>query len=160
MDDQGISRKEFLVLTFTLIGGGAFVAACSSSTSNPTDGGGGHAGGGAGGRGGAGGGAGAGGSAGTGGAGGSGTAACADPLPETQEPDATGHVHTVIVPAAMLDSTTDQMFTTSSAGSPAHTHMITLTAADLAMLKSGGSVTGVMSTTVLSHFHAYDLSCQ
>jgi hypothetical protein len=68
-----MTRKEFFVLTFTLLGTGiAGVAARGGSTS---------------------------GNDGTGGAGGStGNLTCADPLPETQVPDSTGHTHTVTVP--------------------------------------------------------------
>jgi hypothetical protein len=74
-------------------------------------------------------------------------------LPETQVPDATMHTHTLMIPASDLDATTDQTVdtgvtsahmhmvtltvadlgtlkgggqvtvTSSSAGTPAHTHM-------------------------------------
>jgi hypothetical protein len=64
----------------------------------------------------------------------------------------------VTVPAATLNATTDQMFTTTMAGTPAHTHMITLTVANLGTLKGGGTV-DVMSTTTLGHFHSYSVGC-
>ena len=168
MDSKSISRKDFITLTFTLIGSAAAVSCGSSSTNTDASGTGGTTGAaGTGGRaGGAGaggttGGAGAGGSGGAGGGAGTGASACTDPLPEKQDADANGHVHTVTVPAAMLSSTTDQTFTTSSAMSPgqaAHMHMVTLTAANLAAIKAGGTV-DVMSTLVLSHLHAYTIGC-
>jgi len=149
MDANSMNRKEFFVLTFTLLGSAVAGAAACSSSSNNTDGGGGS-----------GGGTGSGGAA--GGTGGSTTTglACADPLPETQNPDQTGHTHTVMVPEATLNATTDQTFTTSPGGTDAHTHMITLTAANLATIKAGGSVASVPSTVTDSHMHTYAVSCQ
>jgi hypothetical protein len=130
MDFNSMNRKEFFVLTFTLLGTAVTgVAACSSSTATPT------------------------------GAGGTGGTTCADPLPEVQVPDATGHTHTVTVPAATLDSTTDQTFTTSAAGTDGHTHMITLTVAILATIKGGGQMT-IISTNTDSHTHMFTVSCQ
>ena len=145
MDANSMNRKEFFVLTFTLIGSAVAGAAACSSSSNNTDGGGGSGGGS--------GGSGAGGSTTTG-------LACADPLPETQNPDQTGHTHTVTVPEATLNATTDQTFTTSPGGTDAHTHMITLTVANLATIKAGGSVPTVPSTVTDSHMHTYAVSCQ
>ena len=74
------------------------------------------------------------------------------------DPDALGHVHTLTVPASTLDATTDQTFTTGSAGTPAHTHIVVLTSANLATLKGGGTV-DVMSTTALGHLHSYKVGC-
>jgi hypothetical protein len=169
-----MTRKDFLTLTFTLIGSTAVGAAACSSSNNSADGGG-HGGttgtggttnvGGHGGTTGAGGTTGTGGTGtggtGTGGTGGTGTAACADPLPETQVADTTGHTHTVMIPASMLDATSAQMFDTSIAEpgtASAHMHMITLQTSDLATLKGGGNVT-VMSTIVMSHGHMFMISC-
>jgi hypothetical protein len=159
-----MTRKEFITLTFTLIGAGAF-GACSDDDNNTT-GIGGTSGGtagtfgtsgsaGSGGKaGGAGGGA--GGTTGAGGAGGTGTAACTNPLPESQVADTTGHTHTVAIPAAMLDATTAQTFDTSV--TDAHMHSVTLEPTQLAALKSGGSVT-VMSSISLAHGHMYAIRC-
>jgi hypothetical protein len=136
MDFKSMDRKEFFVLTFTLIGAAVTgAAACSSSTSNSDAGG-----------------------TGTGGTTG-GNLTCADPLPETQVPDSTGHTHTVTVAAATLGATTDQTFMTSAAGADGHTHMITLAAANLAAIKAGGMAT-VTSTTTDSHDHMFTVSCQ
>ena len=63
------------------------------------------------------------------------------------------------VDAATLNATTSQMLTTSSAGqAPGHTHMITLTPANLATLRGGGMVQ-VESTNVDGHTHTYQISC-
>ncbi len=83
---------------------------------------------------------------------------CADPLPETQVPDSTGHTHTVTVAAATLNATTDQTFTTSPGGTDSHTHMITLAAANLAAVKAGETAT-VTSTSTDSHTHMFAVSC-
>ena len=64
-----------------------------------------------------------------------------------------------LVDAATLNATTPQTLTTSSAGpDPGHTHMITLTAADLAALRGGGTV-DVTSTNVGAHTHTYRIRC-
>lgn len=134
MDFKAMNRKEFFVLTFTLLGTGiAGVAACGSSTSNNGAGGG------------------------TGGSTG-GNPTCADPLPEMQVADSTGHTHTVTVSAATINATTDQTFTTSPAGTDSHTHMITLAVADLGTIKAGGTAT-VTSTTTDFHTHMFAVSC-
>jgi hypothetical protein len=134
MDFKAMNRKEFFVLTFTVLGTGiAGVAACSSSTSG-NDGG--------------------------GGTGGSpnGNLTCADPLPEMQVADSTGHTHTVTVAAATLAATTDQTFATSAAGTDSHTHMITLAVANLAAIKAGQTAT-VTSTTTDAHTHMFAVGC-
>lgn len=165
-----MTRKEFLTLTFTLVGTAAAAGACSNDNNGNDGGFGGTFGGtsGTNGRGGSGGtsagghGGGAGTSAGgNGGTGGTTATACADPLPETQVPDTTGHVHTVMIPASKLSATSAQTFDTSvaSAGTAgAHMHMVTLEPAQLATLKGGGNVT-VMSTIVMSHGHMFMVSC-
>jgi hypothetical protein len=162
MKSDSMTRKEFVTLTFTLIGVGA-VGSCSSTTSNADATGAagtatdatGASGNGGGGASGTTGGSGAGGASGASGTSG---ATCMDPLPEVQDPDANGHVHMVTVPASTLNSTTAQTFTTTMAGTPAHTHMITLTPANLTTLK-GGATVDVMSTTTLAHFHSYTVGC-
>jgi hypothetical protein len=83
---------------------------------------------------------------------------CADPLPEMQVPDSTGHIHAVTVAAATLNATNDQTFTTSPGGTDGHTHMITLAVANLGAIKAGGTAT-VTSTTTDSHTHMYAVSC-
>jgi hypothetical protein len=145
MDTKSMTRKEFVRLTFTLIGGAA--AACSSSSS-PSDGGTG----------------GSNGSGGTTGSGGTGVGAvCADPLPEMQLPDDTMHMHVVTVAASTLDATTAQTITTGpvidATGTIApHTHMVPFTTANLATLKGGGSVT-VTAMIADGHQHMYLVSC-
>jgi hypothetical protein len=163
-----MTRKEFLVLTFTLIGSSAAIGNCDDDDdNNNTTGLGGRGGttgtGGSGtaGRGGSGGtstgGNGTGGtSTGGNGTGGNGAAACADPLREMQLQDSTGHTHSVTIAASTLSSTTAQTFPTSVA--VGHQHNVTLQPADLSALASGGSVTVVSSIADL-HAHMYAVSC-
>jgi len=162
MGSKEMTRKDFLTLTFTLIGGAAVGGACSSDNNN-NDGGfggtfgnsgtgtGGHAGttgtGGSGGTGTA-------GTTGSGGAGGTGTAACSDPLPETQS--ASDHTHTVTIHPSMLDGTTAVTVDTSMVLS--HMHTVTLQPADLIKLKNGGNVM-ITSGVALAHTHVYTISC-
>jgi hypothetical protein len=135
MDTKSMTRKEFVTLTFTLIGGAATAAACSSS-SNGSDGG-------------------TGGAHGTGGTSGG---ACADPLPETQLPDATMHTHSLTIPASDLNATTDQIINTGVTN--AHMHMVTLTVANLGTLKGGSSVQAVSSQAgTPAHMHTFMVSC-
>jgi hypothetical protein len=89
--DQTISRKQFFVLTFTLIGSAA-AAGCSDSGGSTT---------------------------GAGGSGGPVT--CDDPLGTAQLSDSTGHNHTLTVPASVLQATGPQMFTTSTGAGHTHT---------------------------------------
>ena len=165
-----MTRKEFLVLTFTLIGSSAAIGNCDDNDddNNNTTGLGGRGGttgtGGSGtaGRGGSGGtstgGTNTGGTnrGGSGGGGGTGATACADPLRETQVQDSTGHTHSVTIAASTLSSTTAQMFMTSVA--VGHQHNVTLQPADLSALASGGSVTVVSSVADL-HAHMFAVSC-
>ena len=161
-----MTRKEFLTLTFTLVGTAAAVGACSNDNNGNDGGFGGTFGGNSGtGRGGTGGTStgGHGGTAGTsaGGTGGTGATACADPLSESQVSDTTGHTHTVTIPASTLNATSAQTFDTSVAEpgtASAHMHMVTLEPAQLATLKGGSNVT-VMSTIVMSHGHMFMVSC-
>jgi hypothetical protein len=150
MDMHSMNRKGFLKLTFTLIGGATVAAACSSGKS---DGG-------------------SGGSSGTGGgAGGSTTDAkvdtgpaltCADPLPTSQLADSTGHMHMLFVPLSALSMTSDQSELTTGfpMDSSGHFHTVTLSVADLATLKGGGSVTRTSSMAGdPAHAHMYMVSC-
>ena len=148
-----MTRKEFLTLTFTLVGTTAAAAACSSD-SNATTGTAGTSGGARGGSGG--GAAGTSGGAGTTGAGGTGggAAACSDPLPEVQS--ASDHTHTLVIPASTLNATTAQTIDTGLA--LAHMHAVTLEPADLATLKGGGSVT-ITSSVASAHTHVFTISC-
>jgi hypothetical protein len=164
MNSKEMTRKDFITLTFTLIGSAAVASRCSNDNTTPTpsptgvggttaQSGGttGHAGAG-----------GTTGTAGTTGAAGTGdagtTVACTDPLPETMVADGLGHMHTVTVPASTLNATSVQTFTTSVAGSPAHTHTVALTANNLAIIKGGGSVT-VVSGPADGHTHMFVVSC-
>ena len=136
-----LTRKEFLRVgalagaTVTLI-----ITGCGSDDDGDGTGGSGGSGGGTGGAGGAGGG--------TGGSAGS-TGGCTTTI-------GANHAHAFDVPAADLDSTTDKTYSIQG-GSP-HDHMITLTAADLATLKGGGSVT-VTSTETNAHSHPVTITC-
>jgi pilus assembly protein FimV len=72
----------------------------------------------------------------------------------------------VTIPVSDLDATTDQTITTSepmadTAGGTvvAHTHMVTLTTANLATLKGGGSVTATSSPASDGHMHMFMVSC-
>jgi hypothetical protein len=150
-----MTRKEFITLTFTLIGATA-VGACSDDNNNNTGTGGisGTGRGGTTGGAGKGGSGGAAGTTGTGGAGGTGTAACADPLAEMQAPS--DHTHTVTIPASTLNATTAQTFDTSVV--LGHMHMVTLEPAQLAAIKGGGSAT-VTSSSASAHTHVFTVSC-
>jgi hypothetical protein len=152
MDTHSMNRKGFLKLTFTLIGGATVAAGCSSSNSN----------------GGAGGSSGTGGSTGTGG---SSTDAkvdtgpaimCADPLATSQLADSTGHMHMLFVPLSALSMTSDQTELTTGfpMDSSGHFHQVTLSVADLATLKGGGSVTKTSNMAGdPPHSHMYMVSC-
>lgn len=155
-----MTRKEFITLTFTLIGATA-VGACDDDNNNNTGTGGisgtGRGGTtGAAGKGGSGGAAGTSGTTGTGGTGGTGTASCTDPLPEAQAPS--DHTHSVTVPASMLSSTSAVTFTTSSV--LGHSHMITLEPAQLTAIAGGGSATATSTSAgTPAHTHVFTISC-
>lgn len=166
-----MTRKEFLTLTFTLIGGTVVGGACSSDN-NGFDGGfggtfgnnggafgtGGKGGttgsGGTTGTGGTTGSAGHGGTTGAGGGGGTGVAACTDPLPETQS--ASDHTHTLTIAASTLNATTAQTFDTGVAAG--HMHMVTLEPVALTTLKNGGMVL-ITSSTAVGHTHVFTINC-
>jgi hypothetical protein len=61
-----------------------------------------------------------------------------------------------VVPAATLNATSSQTFTTTLADG--HSHNITLTTANLATIKGGGTVT-VASTVTNSHMHMFAVTC-
>ena len=63
-----------------------------------------------------------------------------------------GHSHTVNVPASDQLHPADTTYTSST--SLSHAHMVTLTAAQLAAIASGGSVT-VTSTVTGNHQHGF-----
>jgi hypothetical protein len=172
MDSKAITRKDFFTLTFTLIGGAAVAAGCSSS-SKATDAG--SSGGSTGSSSGGSTGASSGGSAGTDAGrdlgvdrqpdtGGVDTAnSCASPLPAAQLPDATGHTHILVIDASTLSATTDQMLLTNGFppdNSGGHFHPITLTVANLATLRAGTAITvtsGIGGTP--DHTHMFMISC-
>lgn len=158
-----LTRKDFLTLTFTLIGTTAAAAACSSSN-NTADGGtagttgaGGHGGTtGAGGTSHATGQGGTSGTTGTAGAGGTTATSCTDPLPETQS--ASDHTHTLTIHASVLDATSAQTIDTGVALT--HMHSVTLQPADLATLKGGGTVMITSSAAGAGpHSHVFTISC-
>ena len=158
MDSKNeMTRKQFLVLTFSLVGTTAAMGSCDDDNNNTT-GTAGTSGGTAGTSGGTAGTTGGGGTTGTGGGGGTNGAACTDPLPQSQVADSSGHTHSVTIAASTLNATTAQTFPTSSAGAPAHTHMVMLEPAQLATLKGGSTVT-VTSTPANQHTHMYMVSC-
>lgn len=66
------------------------------------------------------------------------------------------HGHSLSIAAADLDSTTAKTY--SIQGAASHAHSITLSPAQLASLKAGGTVT-VTSTTDLAHEHAVSVTC-
>ncbi|HVT66266.1 MAG TPA: hypothetical protein VHF26_00860 [Trebonia sp.] len=138
MELKSMTRKDFIKLTFTLVGGAAGVAACSSSSNGSSDGG-------------------------TGGNNGN---LCTSPLPETMEPDQTMHTHTLTVGSALLNQQSDQTITTSgimnaATGIQPHTHTVVLTAANLGVLKGGGSVmvTSMVADDPAPHVHTFQVSC-
>ena len=163
--NEDMTRKEFLTLTFTLIGGAVVGGACSSDDNNFDGGFGGTFGnnggtfgsggkGGTTGTGGTTGSAGHGGTTGTGGGGGTGVAACTDPLPETQS--ASDHTHTLTIAASTLNATTAQTFDTGVAAG--HMHMVTLEPIALTTLRNGGMVL-ITSTTAVGHTHVFTIRC-
>ena len=149
MENRELTRKDFILLTFTLIGSTA-VAGSACDDEDNTTGAGGTSGGGTG-RGGTTGSAGSGGT--TGAAGSGGVTACN----AGQEPDTTGHTHTLSVPASVPSATSTQTLETSIADQ--HRHGVNLTTAQLQTLAGGGSVT-VMSEISMSHRHTYMVTCQ
>jgi len=149
---EEMTRKEFLTLTFTLIGAAA--VGCSDDNNNAATGTGGRGGTtGTAGRGGAGGTTGTAGTTGQAGTGGP-AAACNDPLPEVQS--ASDHTHSLTIAASTLDATSAQTFNTGVAAG--HMHMVTLQPSDLTTIKGGGSAM-VTSTVSVGHSHVFTVSC-
>jgi hypothetical protein len=145
MDSKAMTRKEFVTLTFTLIGGAATASACSSSSNGTGTGGTNGA------------------TGGVSGGGGVNGHVCSDPLPDSMVPDDTMHMHTLTIPLSTLSATTDQTLTTgpvidASGTIAAHTHMVTLTSAHFTSLKGGVSVT-VPTQVADGHMHMYMVSC-
>ncbi|MFZ5550424.1 MAG: hypothetical protein ACOZJX_17140 [Pseudomonadota bacterium] len=66
------------------------------------------------------------------------------------------HGHALTIPEADLSSATDKVY--SIQGSAGHDHTVTLTAAQLAMLRAGQSV-DVTSSTGASHNHVVTARC-
>jgi hypothetical protein len=162
VENKALTRKDFILLTFTLIGSTA-VAGSACDDEDDTTGAGGSGGGGTG-RGGTTGTAGSGtgsggstGSAGTTGNAGSGGSGGLTSCPGAQLPDTIGHVHTFSVPVSAVSSTSTMMFNTGMADG--HVHPVTLTGAQLMSLSSGGSVT-VTSGLADGHVHMYMVTCQ
>src|SRR6266700_624713 len=186
MESKSMTRKDFFVLTFSLVSSAVVATNCSSSNNGGGTGGSGAGGSGAGGKGGTGaGGSGAGGKGGSG-AGGSGAGGssaggkdgggdtadsgsnCDLPLDEQQiqfaGTDTQSHVHSVVVDATILNSTTNQTFQSGTTGG--HTHSVTLTAANLTTLRGGGMVTVTAGVATLTdggacngHTHTYVVGC-
>jgi len=161
MNSHSMNRKDFLKVTFTLIGTATVAGACSSSNSN----------GGSGGSNGSGGGGGINGSGGKG-TGGSSVDAkadtgpasmCSNPLPTSQLADTSGHTHMLFVPLSDLSMTSDatDITTPFPMNSGGHFHAVTLSVADLATLAGGGSVTKTSSVSGdPAHSHMYMVSCK
>ena len=66
------------------------------------------------------------------------------------------HGHVLAVSRSDLNSATDLTYTIQ--GSADHAHSVTLTVAQLGVLKTGASVT-VTSTTAFDHHHVISISC-
>jgi hypothetical protein len=95
------------------------------------------------------------------GGGGGGNDGVGSPVPSSGQCSALiagNHGHVLVVPRADLDSTTDRSYDIQ--GSAVHTHTVTFTAAQLAMLKAGQSV-AVTSTPFSGdgHTHMVTESC-
>jgi hypothetical protein len=184
MDSKSMTRKDFFVLTFSLVSSAVVATNCSSSNGGGTGGSPGtDAGAGGKGTGGKG-GSGAGGTAGSGTGGAAGSAAggrdgggdvgngevggisCTLPLPEQQitvaSTDTSSHTHTLVIDGTVLNATSDQTVMTGMVGT--HLHTVTLTAADLASLRAGNTVTKLASlftpdSGAAGHTHTYVVGC-
>ena len=66
------------------------------------------------------------------------------------------HDHTLTVPAAELDSTVNKTYTLTIG--LAHTHMVTLTPAQLTQIKAKTAVK-VTSSNDVGHFHEVTINC-
>ena len=168
-----VSRKQFLLGAASAIGA-ALIAACSSDSSPGKGGTGGSSGAGGAGAGGQGqGGAGVGGkgvaatggvSSGAGGnvakatGGASSSGAMCSGLVTTMELTNTAHIHSLGITAGEINSGNPTLFTTGSAGTPPHTHTVTLAAADLTTLRAGSSVT-ITSSLSAGHTHDFSIVC-
>ncbi len=69
-----------------------------------------------------------------------------------------GHAHTVAVPASdMTAASAAHTYTTSSAGTPAHTHQVSLTAAQFTQLQGGTTLTVNTDPDATGHQHSVTL---
>jgi len=175
MDSKSMTRKDFFVLTFSLVSSAVVATNCSSSNGGGTGGSPGSDAG-AGGKG----GSGAGGTAGSGTGGAAGSAAggrdggsgevggsgCTLPLPEQQitvaSTDTSSHTHSLVIDGTVLNATSDQTVMTGMVGT--HLHTVTLTAADLTSLRGGNMVTKLSSlftpdSGAAGHTHTYVVGC-
>ena len=134
-----MTRKLFRVLTFVLVGAFTAIGGCDDDDNNNTTGLGGR-----------------GGTTGTGGSGATAPTSCTDPLPIMQVLDTTGHSHALTIPASVLNATTPQTFDTSV--TMGHMHTLTLELGQIAVVRSGGSVT-VTTSINDAHGHMYTISC-
>jgi hypothetical protein len=84
----------------------------------------------------------------------------APPPPSAQSCGATtilgNHGHSLTIPTADLDSTTDKTY--SIQGQSTHAHNVTLTPAQLAQIKAGTAVT-LVSSEDASHSHSVTCNC-
>ncbi|MGE0327881.1 MAG: hypothetical protein AB7K71_26120 [Polyangiaceae bacterium] len=163
----GMSRKQFIRGALWAAGAVMVLPGCGSDDDGGGSGGSGNGGSGNGGSGGSNGGSGGsgnggaggtnggsggttGGSAGaTGGSGGTGMTGCGATI-------MANHGHVLMVSQADVDAAADKTY--DIMGSSAHTHSVTVTAADFTTLAGGGSIT-VTSTTSLSHMHTITVMC-
>ena len=69
-----------------------------------------------------------------------------------------GHTHSANVPASNQLHPADTIYTSSTDSS--HNHMLTLTASQLSILASGGSVTVTSTVTTVTGSHLHDFTFQ
>ena len=139
-----ITRKNFVLAV------GALVAGCGDDGSSSGSGGSGTGGSGTGGT--ATGGNGTGGTPGTGGTGGVGGGI---QILTCQSAIASNHGHELIVTAEDVNAGVDKTYDIQ--GTSAHSHSVTVTSADFAVLSTGGSVTILSSKD--GHSHSVDVTC-
>jgi hypothetical protein len=65
------------------------------------------------------------------------------------------HTHRVTFQCTDLASSADKIYTSTAAGMPTHTHTLTLTPAELAMIASGSAVTKASNTDTTMHAHMW-----
>src|SRR5262245_42614292 len=69
---------------------------------------------------------------------------------------ANGHTHTANVPASDQLHPADKTYTSST--DSAHNHMVTLTASQLSIVASGGSVTVTSTSSAVTGTHTHDFT--